>query len=125
MAALALRSVLLFVRDKHVAASFYQQGLGLSVIAETPVSLHLRPESQPAGPSIVLQQIDDSEACLSVGYSPLINWEVADFDTTLYKLLELGAKMDGAVRYLPGGKSAALRAPDGHMFGLWEPDAAT
>jgi hypothetical protein len=37
------------------------------------------------------------------------------------RCLGLGAVLDGAIKYPPGGaKVAALRAPDGHMIGLVE-----
>jgi hypothetical protein len=44
------------------------------------------------------------EAPLSRGYSPFLNFEVQAFDETLYRLLELGATMDGAVQHHPFGK---------------------
>lgn len=41
-------------------------------------------------------------------------------DETVPKLMQLGAALDGAVRYEPYGKVAAVRSPDGHMVGLFE-----
>ena len=42
-------------------------------------------------------------------------------DKTIYKLLEMGAILDGPIKYPTHGKVASLRSPDGHMIGLFEP----
>lgn len=41
-------------------------------------------------------------------------------DDVVPKLIQLGAALDGAVRYESYGKIAAVRSPDGHMIGLYE-----
>lgn len=41
-------------------------------------------------------------------------------DSTIPKLLQLGAALDSSIRYEPYGKLAAIRSPDGHMLGLLE-----
>lgn len=41
-------------------------------------------------------------------------------DSTIPKLMQLGAALDGSIRYEPYGKIAAVRSPDGHMLGLFE-----
>lgn len=41
-------------------------------------------------------------------------------DQTVPKLMQLGAALDGSIRYEPYGKIAAVRSPDGHMLGLFE-----
>lgn len=41
-------------------------------------------------------------------------------DLTVPKLMQLGAVLDGPIRYEPYGKLAAVRSPDGHMIGLFE-----
>ena len=33
----------------------------------------------------------------------------------------MGASLDGPIKYPEHGKVASLRAPDGHMIGLYEP----
>jgi hypothetical protein len=53
-----------------------------------------------------------TEAPLSVGYSPFLNFQVQDFDETLYRLVEHGARMDGAVKYNPSGKVRVMAADD-------------
>lgn len=41
-------------------------------------------------------------------------------DSTVPRLVSLGAVLDGPIRYEPYGKVAAVRSPDGHMVGLYE-----
>ena len=60
------------------------------------------------------------EAQLTTGYSPFLNVEVADLQNTVEKLLPLGAQLDGPIRFIPQGKVAAIRNPDGHMMSLYE-----
>jgi len=48
------------------------------------------------------------EAPLSTGYSPFLNFTVDDLDATMYKAMELGAAMDGAVVYADTGKASRL-----------------
>jgi hypothetical protein len=47
---------------------------------------------------------------------------VSDVSATVARCLQLGAVLDGAIKYPANGgaKVAALRAPDGHMIGLVE-----
>ncbi|CAI5995592.1 unnamed protein product [Closterium sp. NIES-64] len=57
------------------------------------------------------------------GFSPLLSFSVrgeGEFDSTLLRMLRLGAVMDGAVVHIPQGRVAALRAPDGPMLSLVE-----
>ncbi|CAI5494829.1 unnamed protein product [Closterium sp. Naga37s-1] len=57
------------------------------------------------------------------GFSPLLSFSVrgeGEFDSTLLRMLRLGAVMDGAVVHMPQGRVAALRAPDGPMLSLVE-----
>lgn len=53
--------------------------------------------------------------------SPLLNVQVQDLQGTVETLLPVGAELDGAIRFLPEGKVAAVRNPDGHMMSLFEP----
>lgn len=48
-----------------------------------------------------------SEAPLSTGYSPFLNFSVEDLNTSIYKAMELGASMDGAIVYGHTGKVCA------------------
>lgn len=51
----------------------------------------------------------------------MLTFQVADMDAMVPRLMQLGASLDGAIRYEPYGKVAAVRSPDGHMLGLFEP----
>jgi hypothetical protein len=61
------------------------------------------------------------EAPSTVGYSPFLCFNVEQMDKVVYKCLQLGATLDGPIKYPPQGKIASLRAPDGHMIGIFEP----
>ena len=41
-------------------------------------------------------------------------------DTTVPRLLMMGASLDGSIKYQAYGKVAAVRSPDGHMLALIE-----
>ena len=71
-------------------------------------------------PSFSSRSLHCSEAHTTVGYSPFICFDVADMDHTVAALIQRGAVLDGAIKYPPHGKVATLRAPDGHMLGLYE-----
>ena len=62
-----------------------------------------------------------SEAQLSHGYSPILSFDVDDLDTVIAKCAQMGAQLDGPIQYPAHGKIAAMRSPDGHMIGLYEP----
>ena len=62
-----------------------------------------------------------SEAQLSQGYSPMLSFDVDDMDSVIAKCAQMGAHLDGPIQYPAHGKIAALRSPDGHMIGLYEP----
>lgn len=63
----------------------------------------------------------ESEAQLSQGYGPLLSFDVDDLDSVISKCAQMGAHLDGPIQYPAHGKVAALRTPDGHMIGLYEP----
>lgn len=44
------------------------------------------------------------EAFVSTGYSPILSFNVLDLDVTVNKLLQLGASLDGPIKYPPHGK---------------------
>lgn len=67
-------------------------------------------------------QPDGREALCSTGYSPMLSFDVVDLQDTITRLISMGAHLDGPIRYPTFGKVAALRAPDGHMISLYEPD---
>ena len=119
MSAAQLRSVMLLVRDVPRTAHFFESVVGLSVRASSETMAEMETGSAT---SIVVQAVAaGSEAPLTTGYSPFLNFAVSDLDKTVYKAMELGAAMDGAIQYADVGKTASIRTPDGHMLGLHEP----
>ncbi|CAK0782708.1 hypothetical protein CVIRNUC_005903 [Coccomyxa viridis] len=60
------------------------------------------------------------EAYTNCGYSPFLSFEVIDLQSRVQSLLELGAVLDGPIKYAEQGKIAALRGPDGQMLSLFE-----
>lgn len=46
----------------------------------------------------------NSEASCSTGYSPMLNFETEQFDTSVARMIQHGAVMDGPVRFLPHGR---------------------
>ncbi|KAH7513839.1 hypothetical protein FEM48_Zijuj11G0024900 [Ziziphus jujuba var. spinosa] len=46
---------------------------------------------------------------------------VTDINSTVTRLMALGAELDGSIKYEIHGKVAAMRCMDGHMLGLYEP----
>lgn len=118
------RRILLLQRDVPSAAAFYERALGLrvAVCTETYAEIPLVDSSNPAldAPALALQRADH-EAQLTSGYTPIVHFEVRDIQTRVNEALRLGGRLDGAIRYDARGATCALRAPDGHMIGLFEP----
>ena len=110
-----LRQILLLQRDVPAAARFYAEGLGLQVRELSPTWA----EVETGGTRITLRA-GTSEAALSTGYSPLLAFDVHDLDDAVQKLLGLGARLDGPIRYPVHGKAASMRGPNGHMLSLYE-----
>jgi len=113
--AASLRHVLLLQRDVDAAARFFRDGLGLAVRAWGDEWAELE-----AGSARIAFKKVDSEAHRTSGYTPFLSFDVADMDATVPKLLQLGATLDGPIKYHAHGKVAALRAPDGPMISLFE-----
>eukprot|EP00040_Diaphanoeca_grandis_P001217 m.275186 g.275186 ORF g.275186 m.275186 type:complete len:119 (-) comp116743_c0_seq1:264-620(-) len=113
-----LRGLVLIVRNIDTATQFYTQGLNLAVISQDGSSTELQ-----AGPAVTIsiQAVEGNEAAMSTGYSPFMNFDIADMDATIPTLIQLGGRLDGPIQYPPHGKVASIRSPDGHMVGLFEP----
>ena len=128
-----LRHVLLLQRDVPAAAKFYQEGLGLVVKVCTERWAELSDgrapgvdgDSSGAGPTVIALKAVEGEAQRTTGYSPLLSFTVSDMDVTVNNMLRAGAVLDGPIKYPVQGKVAAMRAPDGHMLGLFEPAEGT
>jgi catechol 2,3-dioxygenase-like lactoylglutathione lyase family enzyme len=135
---------LLMVRGSNgvaAAVNFYQNGLGMNIVRHTdewaelqcPVGQSSSSSLSPSLPDIASAspqtsdnfnltiQACESEALLGVGYSPFLNFDVDDMDMTVARCVQMGAHLDGPIQYPAHGKIAALRSPDGHMIGLYEP----
>ena len=122
-----LRHILLLQRDVPLAAAFYERALGLRVTVCTETYAELASESPsdsaasnaPIGASLALQRAD-AESQLTPGYSPIIHFEVDDIQARVNAALSLGGRLDGKIQYETHGAVAAVRAPDGHMIGMYE-----
>eukprot|EP00553_Chaetoceros_curvisetus_P009445 CAMPEP_0204625486 /NCGR_PEP_ID=MMETSP0717-20131115/11241_1 /ASSEMBLY_ACC=CAM_ASM_000666 /TAXON_ID=230516 /ORGANISM="Chaetoceros curvisetus" /LENGTH=141 /DNA_ID=CAMNT_0051641195 /DNA_START=35 /DNA_END=460 /DNA_ORIENTATION=- len=112
------------------AVNFYQNGLGMNVLRHTDDWAELAcgvsgsgstmPQSPQASFRLSIKAVA-SEAQLSVGYSPFLSFDVDDMDSTVARCAQMGGHLDGPLQYPANGKVATLRAPDGHMIGLYEP----
>ena len=131
--------VLLNVRGSEGVAksvNFYQQGLGMDIIRHTDEWAELscsvggsssRSNTSSTDTKDVIHKFrlnlkgTYNEAELSVGYTPFICFDVKNMDETVTRCLQMGAQLDGPIQYPAHGKVATIRAPDGHMIGLYEP----
>mmetsp|Transcript_53193 Transcript_53193/g.59443 ORF Transcript_53193/g.59443 Transcript_53193/m.59443 type:complete len:133 (+) Transcript_53193:35-433(+) len=126
-----LSRVVLMVRSGEglaKALEFYSAGLGLQVVRSTDEWADLRTTPTPTGTqhqqqqslSICLRAVT-SEAQVTTGYSPLLQFQVENMDDVITKCVQLGGNLDGPIQYPAHGKIVALRTPDGHMIGIYEP----
>ncbi|CAM9786782.1 unnamed protein product [Phaeothamnion confervicola] len=113
------RNIILMLRDVSRATGFYgEHGLGL-ILRHSSDALA---EFETGGTPLILKAASPgNEAVCSVGYSPLLCFDVADMESTVQRCLQMGAHLDGPIKYPAYGKVASLRSPDGHMIGLFEP----
>jgi catechol 2,3-dioxygenase-like lactoylglutathione lyase family enzyme len=139
MLATHLLRVVLMVRGDGLAKAleFYTTGLGLQAVRVTDEWADLRctasnphhqeqqqQQQQQQQLSISLQVVT-SEAQVTTGYSPILQFHVQNMDDCIAKCVQLGGHLDGPIQYPAHGKMAALRSPDGHMIGIYEPAAST
>ncbi|GKY91948.1 hypothetical protein MPSEU_000166400 [Mayamaea pseudoterrestris] len=107
------------------AVQFYHEAIGLSVLRVTDdwAELVSSPSSANAasGTKICLQAVNNSEAQLSTGYSPILTFEIQNLPDTVSKCIQAGAHLDGPIQFPAHGAVASLRTPDGHVIGLYEP----
>ncbi|KAL0925209.1 hypothetical protein M5K25_003526 [Dendrobium thyrsiflorum] len=114
--AAAFRWVLQLHRNVPKAARFYSEGLGFSVDVCT-----LRWAELQSGPLKLALMHSESNIAMQNGYSSMLSFTVTDIQSTVTKLVTLGAELDGPIKYEIHGKVAAMRCIDGHMLGLYEP----
>ncbi|KAJ6415095.1 hypothetical protein OIU84_003988 [Salix udensis] len=114
--AATFRWILQLHKDVPKAARFYSEGLDFTVNVCT-----LRwAELQSGSLKLSLMQSHNNHL-VQKGYSSLLSFTVTDINTTVTKLMALGAELDGPIKYEIHGKVAAIRCIDGHMLGLYEP----
>ncbi|KAK6240385.1 hypothetical protein QQP08_009024 [Theobroma cacao] len=116
MAAASFRWILQLHKDVPKAAKFYSQGLDFSVNICTPRWAELQ-----SGPLKLALMQSPSDNVKQNGYSSLLSFTVNDINSTVAKLMGLGAELDGSIKYEIHGKVAVMRCIDGHMIGLYEP----
>ena len=125
-----LSRVVLMVRSGQGLANaleFYSTGLGLQVVRATDEWADLRttpPASNPQQSLSICLRAVTSESQVTTGYSPLLQSQVENMDEVVAKCVQLGVNLDGPIQYPAHGKIAALRSPDGHMIGIYEPAKA-
>ena len=111
-----LSRTLLFVRNLDIAGSFFHTALGLNVLHRRGPWLRL---DVGGGAALDLHEIK-SEAALSIGYSPMLEFHVKVLPELVPRLLMNGATMDGPIRFEPEATVAVVRSPTGHMISLVE-----
>ncbi|CAM6110495.1 unnamed protein product [Calypogeia fissa] len=112
-----MKYVVLLNKDVPKAARFYAHGLGLAVTVCSERWAELR-----SGPfKIALMQAPSGTASAMSSNSPFLSFNVTNMESTVTRLLSMGAELDGPIKYPSHGKVAAVRCPDGHMIGLFEP----
>ncbi|XP_028754775.1 uncharacterized protein LOC114719339 [Neltuma alba] len=114
--AASFRWILQLHKDVPKAARFYAEGLDFTVDVCTLRWAELRSGSLKLA---LLHSPNDHG--LQKGYSSLLSFTVTDINTTVTKLMSLGAELDGPVKHEIHGKVAAMRCIDGHVLGLYEP----
>ncbi|KAH7423689.1 hypothetical protein KP509_12G068900 [Ceratopteris richardii] len=111
-----LRYMVMLHKDVPRAAKFFHDGLGLTV----RVCTHRWAELQSGPITLGLMQApSDFEPVKN--YSSYLSFDVEDLNSTITKLLSMGAELDGPIKHEIHGKVAAVRCLDGHMLGLYEP----
>nr|KAJ0197658.1 hypothetical protein LSAT_V11C700343510 [Lactuca sativa] len=115
-ASASFRWILQLHKDVPKAAKFYKEGLDFTINVCT-----LRWAELESGPLKLALMHSSSEIEVQKGYSSLLSFSVTDINSTVTKLMALGAEMDGPIKYEVHGKVAAMRCIDGHMLGLYEP----
>ncbi|KAK8970412.1 hypothetical protein KSP40_PGU018888 [Platanthera guangdongensis] len=114
--AASFRWMLQLHKDVPRAARFYSEGLGFTVDVCT-----LRWAELHSGPLKLALMHSNRKISTEKDFSSILSFTVTDIQTTVTRLVALGAEMDGPIKYQIHGKVAAMRCIDGHMLGLYEP----
>lgn len=98
------------LKDLPAAVHFYgKNGLGLTLKRQGEMTA----EFDTGGPPLVLKAVE-GEAMRSTGYSPFLCFDVMDMDSTVVRLLQLGASLDGPIKHPAYGKVSL-----GMATGVW------
>uniref|UniRef100_A0A7S2RR76 Glyoxalase/fosfomycin resistance/dioxygenase domain-containing protein n=1 Tax=Mucochytrium quahogii TaxID=96639 RepID=A0A7S2RR76_9STRA len=113
------RRVLVLTRDVGECLNFYgSEGLGLRVRFASDSYAEFDCGDKH-GTTFALQKVEREAEC-STGYSPMLHFDVEDMDSLIGRLIMLGGRLDGPIKYPVHGKLASLRSPNGQMIGLFE-----
>lgn len=115
---LTLKRVCIFTRNLEMSVRFWgEPGLGMRTLVASYDNVLL----EKSGLGVHIRQTYD-EALLSVGYNPLLQFDVEKGLTEMVpRLLQSGAHMDGGIVYQPQATIVSLRSPCGVMVTLVEP----
>eukprot|EP00002_Diphylleia_rotans_P009539 TRINITY_DN1991_c0_g1_i4.p3 TRINITY_DN1991_c0_g1~~TRINITY_DN1991_c0_g1_i4.p3 ORF type:complete len:100 (-),score=9.45 TRINITY_DN1991_c0_g1_i4:200-499(-) len=94
-----LRSIVVYVRNVNASAAFFERGLGLALVRRANDGAELS-----CGHTTLGIQQAESEAQCSVGSSPVLAFETTDLTGTVARLLQMGAHLDGPIRFPVHGK---------------------
>ncbi|KAL5989262.1 hypothetical protein ACLOJK_010152 [Asimina triloba] len=108
----SFRWILQLHKDVPGAARFYSEGLDFTVNVCT-----LRWAELQSGPLKLALMQSSSDTVIQKGYSSLLSFTVTDINSTVTKLMALGAELDGSIKYEVHGKVAAMHCLDGHVLG--------
>ncbi|KAG0502394.1 hypothetical protein HPP92_002466 [Vanilla planifolia] len=101
--AAAFRFVIQLHKDVPRAASFYSEGLGFTIDVCT-----LRWAELHSGSLKLALMHSRSNNLLQNGYSSMLSFTVTDIQSTINKLISLGAQLDGPIKYEIHGKVKCL-----------------
>ncbi|KAL4482966.1 hypothetical protein ABPG74_018992 [Tetrahymena malaccensis] len=108
------KNIILFCRDVEKTAGFYSDAVGLKVSHQSKQLVELKDYSNFR---LILKQID-GEAYNMKGYSPVLNFEVDDFEHTLKKFQSYGAEKDGEIVDNEDYQMGFFKSPNGEMISI-------
>jgi hypothetical protein len=96
---------MLLVRDVNRTVKFYAEGLQCNVVfvSEHFAELESGGSAANGGIKLSINRVE-GEAAVSTGYSPFLCFNVDHLDTIIYKLIQMGATLDGPIKYPAHGK---------------------
>jgi len=109
-------SIVLTTKNVMKSLGFYTEALGLKTMQ---LSDEIAEIQDAAGFTVILKRSESLAFCTR-GFSPVITWEISDFNERLDRITKYGAELDGDVMETSSGKLVCFKAPDGHMMALKE-----